>query len=198
MDSVVVEIMECSLEEAIDLFINQSQDRVKMQPMDIYKAAIAGGKGDYVKLQEICHKNNVAVKGDDDTTNTVGTLTSISDGIHLVQTNVNLLDSMLKLLGNLGWNGYADSYNGKAYTAKIIRALKALYAYTDGRTDEMEAALLEHCNGTEYFVENIMDKTQAQIFDYLSEIVRYEMESPFTEKKRTAKTTKKSSSVKAI
>ena len=115
-----------------------------------------------------------------------------------MQTNVNLLDSMLKLLGNLGWNGYADSYNGKAYTAKIIRALKALYAYTDGRTDEMEAALLEHCKGTEYFVENIMDKTQAQIFDYLSEIVRYEMESPFTEKKRTAKTTKKSSRVKAI
>lgn len=32
MDSVVVEIMECSLEEAIDLFINQSQDRAKMQP----------------------------------------------------------------------------------------------------------------------------------------------------------------------
>lgn len=93
---------------------------------------------------------------------------------------------MLKLLGKLGWNGYADSYNGKAYTAKIIRALKRLYAYCEGRTDEMEAALLEHCKGTEYFVENIMDKTQAQIFDYLSEIVRYEMESPFTATKKKA------------
>ena len=195
MDSVVVEIMECSIEEAIELFINQSQDRRKMQPMDIYKAAIAGHKEDYMKLQEICHKNNVAVKGDEDITNTVGTLTSISDGIHLVQTNTNLLDSMLKLLGNLGWNGYADSYNGKAYTAKIIRALKALYAYTDGRTDEMEEALIKHCKGTEFFVTNIIDKTQAQIFDYLSEVVRYEMESPFTEKK---KTTKKSSKTKAI
>lgn len=196
MDAVVVEIMECPIEEAIELFISQSQDRSKMQPMDIYKAAIAGYKEDYMKLQEICHKNNVAVKGDEDTTNTVGTLTSISDGIHLVQTNVNLFDSMLKLLGNLGWNGYADSYNGKAYTAKIIRALKALYAYTDGRTDEMEEALIKHCKGTEYFVENIMDKTQAQIFDYLSEIVRYEMESPFTEKKR--KTAKKTAKVKAM
>lgn len=198
MDSVVVEIMECSLEEAIDLFINQSQDRAKMQPMDIYKAAIAGGKEDYVKLQEICHKNNVAVKGDDNNENTVGTLTSISDGVKLSKTNPELLDSMLVLLGKLGWNGYADSYNGKAYTAKIIRALKALYAYTEGRTDEMEEALIKHCKGTEYFVENVMDKTQAQIFDYLSKIVRYEMESPFTEKKRTVKTTKKSSKVKAI
>ena len=41
-----------------------------------------------------------------------------------------------------------------------------------------------------------MDKTQAQIFDYLSEIVRYEMENPFTEKKR--KSTKKTSKVKVM
>lgn len=185
MDSVVVEIMECSLEEAIDLFINQSQDRAKMQPMDIYKAAIAGGKTDYVKLQEICHKNNVAVKGDDETENAVGTLTSISDGVKLSKTKPELLDSMLTLLGNLGWNGYADSYNGKAYTAKIIRALKRLYAYCEGRTNEMEQALLTRCKGTEFFVNNIMDKTQAQIFDYLLDIVKYEMENPF--KKETPK-----------
>lgn len=191
-EDVVVEVMECSLEEAIDLFLSQSSDRSKMQPMDIYHAALAAGKPEYVALHDICAKHNVAVKGDDETENTVGTLTSISDGVGLTKSNVNLLDSMLTLLGNLGWNGYADSYNGKAYTAKVIRALKALYAYTDGRTDEMESALLEHCKGTEFFVNNIMDKTQAQIFDYLSEIVRYEMESPFTERKRKAKTVRKS------
>ena len=156
-----------------------------MQPMDIYKAAIAGGKTDYVKLQEICHKNNVAVKGDDETENAVGTLTSISDGVKLSKTKPELLDSMLTLLGNLGWNGYADSYNGKAYTAKIIRALKRLYAYCEGRTNEMEQALLTRCKGTEFFVNNIMDKTQAQIFDYLLDIVKYEMENPF--KKETPK-----------
>lgn len=195
MDGVVVEIMECTLAEAIDLFINQSKDRDKMQPMDIYNAAIAGRKPEYLTLRDICHKHNVAVKGED-ITNEVGTLTSISDGIDLVKRNPDLLDGILGLLGKLGWNGYADSYNGKAYTAKIIRALKTLYAYTDGRTDKMETALIKHCKGTEYFVDNIMDKTQAQIFDYLSEIVRYEMESPFTEKKR--KTTKKTAKVKAM
>lgn len=188
MDSVVIEIMECSLEEAIDLFINQTKDRSGMQPMDIYKAAIAGHKADYIALQETCHKHNVAVKGDEDISNVVGTLTSISDGISLIRTNPELFNSMLSLLGKLEWNGYADSYNGKAYTAKIIRALKMVYAYFDGRTEEMEEALLEHCKGTEFFVENIIDKTQAQIFDYLSGIVRYEMESPLTQKKRNKKT----------
>ena len=47
----------------------------------------------------------------------------------------------------------------------------------------MEMALIKNCKGTEFFVDNIMDKTQAQIFDYLSNIVRYEMENPFKEKK---------------
>ncbi len=188
-DAVVVEIMECSLEEAIDLFINQSKDRSKMQPMDVYHAAIAGNKADYVQLKTICNKYNVAIKGDETTDNIVGTLTSISDGINLVRSNPDLLNSMLSLLGKLEWNGYADSYNGKAYTAKVIRALKTLYAYCEGRTEEMETALLTKCMGTEFFVENVMYKTQAQIFDYLSAIVRYEMENPFKTPKKVIKKT---------
>ena len=181
-DAVVVEIMECSLEEAIDLFINQSKDRSNMQPMDIYHAAIAGNKADYIQLREICYRHNVAIKGDETTDNIVGTFTSISDGIKLVRTNPELLESMLALLGRLEWNGYADNYNGKAYTAKVIRALKTLYAYSDGREVEMENTLLNRCMGTEFFVENVMDKTQAQIFDYLSSVVRREMENSFIQR----------------
>ena len=182
-DAVVVEVMECSLEEAIDLFLSQSSDRAKMQPMDIYHAALAAKKPEYVALHDICKKHNVAIKGDDETENVVGTFSSISDGINWIKGGkAELLDSMLGLLGKLEWNGYADTYNGKAYTAKIIRALKSLYAYCEGRTDEMEEAMINRCKGTEFFVDNIMTKTQAQIFDYLSEIVRYEMESPFRNK----------------
>lgn len=189
-DAIVGEVIECSLKEAIDLFVNQTKDRTQIQPKDTYKASIVSGDEDYIMLRDICHKYNLAVRGDRNKENTVGTLTSISDGIGLVRINPELLDSMLSLLGKLQWNGYADSYNGKAYTAKIIRALKALYAYCEGRTDEMEEALLKRCKGTEFFVENVMDKTQAQIFDYLSNIVKYEMENPFKEKK-TTKTTRK-------
>ena len=98
--------MECSLEEAIELFLSQSTDRAKMQPMDIYHAALAAGKPEYIALRDICHKHNVAVKGDDETANTVGTLTSISDGIGFTKTKPELLDSMLALLGKLGWKGW--------------------------------------------------------------------------------------------
>ena len=195
IDGVVVEIMECTLAEAIDLFINQSKDRDKMQPMDIYNAAIVGGKPEYITFRDICHKHNVAVRGEDELKNVVGVFSSISDGIKWCNGNAQLVDSILDLLGKLEWNGYADTYNGKAYTSKVIRAIKALYAYCEGRTTEMEQALIARCKGTEFFVENIMDKTQAQIFDYLSDIVRYEMENPFKntqpDKTATKKTRKK-------
>lgn len=189
-ESIVGEVIECPLEEAINLFVNQTKDRTQIQPKDTYRASVVGGDEDYIMLRDICHKHNLAVKGDRNKDNTVGTLTSISDGITLIRINPELLDSMLNILGKLEWNGYADSYNGKAYTAKILRALKALYAYCEGRTDEMEEALIARCKGTEFFVNNIMDKTQAQIFDYLSDIVKYEMSNPF--KKETKKTTRKS------
>ena len=194
-DAIVGEVIECSLKEAIDIFTDQTKDRTQVKPKDTYKAKIVGGDEDYLTLRDICYKHNIAVKGDRNKENKVGTLTSITDGIDLVRMNPDLLDHILNIITELGWNGYADSYNGKAYTAKVIRALKALYAYTDGRTDEMEAALIEHCKGTEYFVDNIIDKTQAQIFDYLSDIVRYEMESPFTDKKKTVKKSPKGKAI---
>ena len=189
-EAIVGEVIECDLKDAIDLFVNQTKDRTQVQPKDTYKASIVGGDEDYLMLRDICHKYNIAVKGDRNKENTVGILTSITDGIELVRMNPDLLDHILSTITKLEWNGYADSYNGKAYTAKIIRALKALYAYYEGRTDEMEQTLITRCKGTEFFVENVMDKTQAQIFDYLSDIVKYEMENPFKEKK-TTKTTRK-------
>lgn len=102
---------------------------------------------------------------------------------------------MLTFLGKLEWNGYADTYNGKAYTAKIVRALKSMYAYYEGRTEEMEEILVRKCKGTEFFVDNIMTKTQAQIFDFLSKVVKYEMENPFVVDRNTRNTKTKAKAV---
>ena len=190
INGVVCEIIECTLNEAINLFLDQTYDRRKMSPVDYYRAAIANGDTNYIQLKEICNRYNVAVKGDP-IENQVGIFTCITDGIRSIQRNgVELLDRIIKLITDLQWNGYADTYNGKAYTAKFIRIMHSMYAYYEGRTERMEEILKEKCVGTEFFVENLMDSTQAQGFDYLSKIVRYEMESPFTEKKRTVKTTK--------
>ena len=195
IEAVICEIIECSEKEAIKLFLGQGIDRRKMSQVDYYRAAIEYGDENYIQLKEICNNHNVAVKGDP-IENQVGIFTPIKDGIKSIRKNgTELLDRIITLITDLQWNGYADTYNGKAYTAKYIRVMHSLYAYYEGRTEQMENILKEKCIGTEFFVDNIMNLEQCAVFDYLSEIVRYEMESPFTQKR---KTTKKTTKVKAM
>ena len=194
--SVICEIIECSMKDAIELFLGQTDDRRKMSQVDYYKAAIALGDERYIGLKTICNSHNVAVKGDP-IENQVGIFTPIKDGIRSIEKNgTELLDRIINLITDLQWNGYADTYNGKAYTAKYIRVMHSMYAYYEGRIEQMESILKEKCIGTEFFVDNLLNLEQCAVFDYLSEIVRYEMESPFTEKKR--KPVKKTSKVKAM
>lgn len=198
IEAVICEIIECSEKDAISLFLCQTDDRRKMSQVDYYRAAVAIGDTNYINLKEICNNHNVAVKGDP-IENQVGIFTPIKDGIKSIRKNgTELLDKIITLITDLQWNGYADTYNGKAYTAKYIRVMHSLYAYYEGRTEQMENILKEKCMGTEFFVENIMNLEQCAVFDYLSEIIRYEMESPFTEKKRIAKTTRKSTKAKVM
>ena len=184
------------MKDAIELFLGQTDDRRKMSQVDYYKAAIALGDERYIGLKTICNSHNVAVKGDP-IENQVGIFTPIKDGIRSIEKNgTELLDRIINLITDLQWNGYADTYNGKAYTAKYIRVMHSMYAYYEGRIEQMESILKEKCIGTEFFVDNLLNLEQCAVFDYLSEIVRYEMESPFTEKKR--KPVKKTSKVKAM
>lgn len=187
LEAVVCEIIECTKNEAISLFLQQTDDRRKMSQVDYYKAAIALGDTNYINLKEICNNHNVAVKGDP-IENQVGIFTPIKDGISSIKKNgTELLDRIITLITDLQWNGYADTYNGKAYTAKFIRVMHSMYAYYEGRTKQMEEILKEKCVGTEFFVNNLLGLEQCAVFDYLSEIVRYEMESPLTAKKKTVK-----------
>lgn len=187
IDNVICEIIECKLSDAINLFLEQTYDRRKMTPTDYYRAALANGDENYINLKAICNKYNVAVKGDS-IDNQIGIFTPITDGIRSIQRNGNgLLEEIIKLITDLNWNGYADTYNGKAYTAKFIRVFHSLFAYYDGRTADMKEILMQKCFGTEFFVENLMELTQAQAFDKLSTVVLHEMENPFRQKKATKK-----------
>ena len=54
----------------------------------------------------------------------------------------------------------------------------------------MEEILKEKCTGTDFFVNELMDLSQGQTFDRLSEIVRYEMENPFKQVKGNGRSKK--------
>lgn len=160
-----------------------------MSPQDTYSAALEAKKEEYVALKRICNNNHVAVKGDQQAIeNPVGILTSISDGVSLAKNNPDLLDRILSIIGKLQWNAGKSAYEGKAYTAKVIRVFKKLYAYYSGREIEMETVLLNNCKGSKYFNDNLVEKWQDSLFDYLSNVIEKNIDIPNVSAKSTPKT----------
>lgn len=178
IDGVCVEVMEISEKEAIELFLGQSRDRGHMTPSDYYKASIKAELPEYIRFRNICHKNNIQIKGDDELSNPIGIFSSISDGINLARNNPELLDRILKIINNLQWNAKTSdsTSDGKAYAAKYIRVMRKLYAYNIGKESVMEAALLKNCKGSEWFCSNIANKAQDTTFDLLAKCIKNDIE----------------------
>lgn len=178
--------------DAIELFLSQGDDRRRMSPQDTYSAALEAKKEEYVTLKRICNNNHVAVKGDQEPIkNPIGILTSISDGISLAKNNPDLLNRILSIIGKLQWNAGKSAHEGKAYTAKVIRVFKKLYAYYSGREIEMETVLLNNCKGSKYFNDNLVEKWQDSLFDYLSNVIEKNIDIPNVSAKSTPKTRRK-------
>lgn len=177
-ESICVEVMEISEKQAIELFLGQSNDRGHMSPTDYYKASIKAELPEYIRFRDICHKNNIQIKGDDALDNPIGVFSSISDGIKLARNNPQLLDRILKLLNKLQWNAKAadSTTDGRAYSAKYIRIMKKLYAYNAGKEKAMEAALLKNCKGSEWFCSVIANKAQDTAFDVISSYIKMDIE----------------------
>jgi hypothetical protein len=169
ISDVVVEVMEISEDEAIELFLEQTKDRKAMRPIDYFNASIAVGKPDYVEFRDICHKHNVQIKGNDALENPVGVFTDIARGVDM---DKKTLDKILNLINKLRWNGKVDGNgHGSVYGAKVIRSIKKMYAYYNDNETQMERILLQNCKGTEWFIENLADMPQYYIFDILNKIV---------------------------
>jgi len=173
IEDVVVEVLEITEQEAIKIFLGQSKNKTTMSQADYYKASIAAGEEKYIRFRDICHKYNVQIKGDCALDNPVGVFTSISDGIGLANSNPELLDRILNLINELQWNGneHDGTYNGTAYSAKIIRSLKKLYAYNHKNMDVVDKTLMAQCKGSTWYKENFTAKPQEYMFDTLSRMV---------------------------
>ena len=174
IDAVPVELLlNVTEKEAINLFLAQTNRR-KMSPADTYKAGLKAKREDCVNLKEIASRYRVAVKGDDETVkNPVGVLTAVSDGMKLAKNQPSLLDRILETITDLNWA--SGKYSSKAYSAKVIRSLKALYSKYSGSETLVDEALLSTVKGSEYFATNLALLGQEKLFDTLVEAVETEL-----------------------
>lgn len=179
---VVVELLDIPMKDAVEIFINQSNDKVRMSQSDYIKAAVSIKMERYMVFRNICKKHSVRIKGDyiKFVKNPVGMWTNLHEGLDLAEKNPDMLENILSLIGRLEWNGNTKREGG-AYSSKVTRALKKLYAYNKGREREMEAALCENCKGAAYFDENLRGKWDREVFDFLSNIIAGAIGAPAAE-----------------
>ena len=89
------------------------------------------------------------------------------------------------------WNAGRSVRDGKAYSSKVIRNFKNLYAYYAGRENEMENVLLNNCKGSQYFNDNLNEKWQDTMFDFLNGIIEQNIDIPVASTQSAPKTTGK-------
>lgn len=171
---VLVEFLNISEIEAIFLFLDQSRSKWKLRPCDYVKAYIAAGEPEYVAFRDLCHSNNLTFTGDaDEISNPVGKLTAIRDGIGLCKQDPELFDRIIRLINKLRWNG---NDNRHVYGSFVIRTLRNLYSFYKGNEEQMEKILLVSCAGDDWYYKNMQDKTQRQMFDFLSDIIQRDID----------------------
>lgn len=171
-DRITVDLItDITMKEAISIFLDQTTDRKKMTLVDMWGAALEAEVPEYVELKRICDENKVCVFGTEfDEDRHFGTFTSLRDGLKMAQTNPELLNDILAITTKLKWNG--DKFTiGKAYGARAFRSLRKLFTYFSGNRVELERVLLENCSGASFWNENLESRTQAQMFDLLSNII---------------------------
>ena len=151
------------------MFLDQTARR-PMSPADTYKAGVKAGRADCLALKEIAHRYHIVIRGDEEAEkNPIGVLTSVSDGIVMARKNPILLNKIFEVITDLNWS--AGKYSSKAYSAKTIIALKALYSKYESSETLMVEALLSTAKGSEYFANHLALLCQDKLFDTLDELV---------------------------
>ena len=174
IETVTVELItDMTEKEAIQLFLDQTARR-PMSPADTYKAGVKAGRTDCLTLKELAGRYHIAIRGDEEAEkNPIGVLTSVSDGIVMARKNPALLNKIFEVITDLNWA--AGKYSSKAYSAKTIRALKALYSKYESSEALMVEALLSTAKGSEYFANHLALLCQDKLFDTLDDLISSEL-----------------------
>lgn len=169
-DMVVVEILECTRQEAVLIFLEQSAGRKSMSVSDMYRAGIKANIEEYIRLRDMCAVHNIQITSDlEKLDNPIGRITPSGTILKLLKGKRNLLDSALNLIEKLDWCGSEKN----AYTLRTITTLIKLFSVYG---DKVEGKLLKHCKGAVYYESKLFPvKSNAELYDILSEVIGGEM-----------------------
>lgn len=136
---IISELISCSREEEIAIFLYQDDNRSKLSPYDRWKAGVALGYEEDVALQEICEQYRLQigkVQGK-------ARLGSITTARHIIEKyGKEMLSFIFDTIEKAGWHD-----EPKAWDSRIVRSLYKLYTTRSYSIQDSRDKLLRFLKG---------------------------------------------------
>lgn len=162
-EKILVEILDCTEDKAINTFLGQQSGRKTMTVGDTYRATIEAGLPEYMNFKRIFEKNRIQISEElTEIENPLGIVRPSRTMLRLSNRKESILSESLKLIKELDWCG---SVNKNAYTLRNVNVLIRMITVYGS---EVKAKLMKHCKGAVYFESSVAPiKSNAELYDFL-------------------------------
>lgn len=165
---IIVEVLNCTKDEAILTFLSQAINRKPMTVEDMYRAGIKANLPEYVNLKYFCEERNIQITSEDNRLeNPIGVIKPSRSILRYATNDKEMLSYSVRLIRALGWSGSSKN----ALTLRIFYVLKKLYAHYG--EDAVKEKLTKYCKGATYYESIIYPiKSNGELYDLLERKMR--------------------------
>ena len=160
---IIAEVLDCTEQEAMIVFLGQSAGRRPMTVNDMYRAAIKANIKEYTDFRTVFLANRIQITADSlHVNNAIGTIRPSREMLRMVKSDKMMLYKLINLIKTLEWCGSEKN----AFVLRNFHVLKRLYVNFG---EEVEQKLLANCKGAVFYESKVAPiKSDAELFDFLS------------------------------
>lgn len=161
---ILVEILNCTENEAVFTFLGQQSGRKTMTISDTYRAGVRANIKEYVNFKELFEDYNIQITVEDnELNNPIGKVTPSKTILRLVASDREMLTKLIMLIKKLEWCG---STSKNAFELRNFKVLKKLFA---AYGEKVEGKLLKYCSGAAFYENKVVPiKSNAELYDMLT------------------------------
>ena len=161
---ILVEVLNCTENEAVLTFLGQQSGRKTMSVNDTYRAGVKANIKEYVKFKYLFEDYNIQITADEKKiSNPIGYIRASSSVLRLANRNEEIVRAIIELVIKLDWCG-SDKNVFVSRTFSVIKKLYSVYG-----KENVEEKLLDRCKGATYFDSKVAPvKSNTELYDILS------------------------------
>lgn len=160
---ILVEIIDCTMYEALRVFLEQQSGRKQMSISDMFRAGIKANLPDYIGFKKIFDDHNIQITADlEKKENPIGKIVPSKRVLKMAKLKPESLKHAISMIEELNWCGSTEK---NAFTQRNINVLLKMESIHGTETLNL---LRKHCSGAAFYESKVFPvKSNAQLFDVL-------------------------------